>query len=51
MNYWNTSAPIKLYVAEVDSPYFPQLLGNSDEPNISLAIVATEGLCVRYRKE
>ncbi len=51
MSYWDTSALVKLYVAEVDSPYFLQLLGNTDEPIVSSAIVATEVLCVLYRKE
>jgi predicted nucleic acid-binding protein len=51
MSYWDTSALVKLYVAEVDSPYFLQLLGNTDEPIVTSAIVTTEVLCVLYRKE
>ena len=51
MAYWDTSALVKLYVAEADSPYFLQLIAKSDEPVVSYAIAAAEVLCVLYRKE
>ncbi|HEV8130763.1 MAG TPA: type II toxin-antitoxin system VapC family toxin [Acidobacteriota bacterium] len=51
MSYWDTSALVKLYVAEVDSAYFLQLLTTQDEPIASSAIATTEVLCVLYRKE
>jgi predicted nucleic acid-binding protein len=49
--YWDTSALLKLYVAEPDSPYFIQLAASTSEPIFSSAIVLTEALCALYRKE
>ena len=51
MSYWDTSALVKLYIAEADSPYFLQLIAGGDEPIVSSAIVTAEILCVLYRKE
>ena len=51
MSYWDTSALVKLYIAEADSPYFLQLIAGGDEPIDSSAIVTAEILCVLYRKE
>jgi len=51
MIYWDTSALVKLYVAEADSPYFLQLITDTDDPVVSSAVVTTEILCVLYRKE
>jgi len=51
MDYWDTSALVKLYVAEADSAYFLQLLTTKDEPIASSAIAAAEVLCVLFRKE
>ena len=51
MSYWDTSALLKLYIAEADSPYFLQLIAGGDEPIVSSAIVTAEILCVLYRKE
>ncbi len=51
VSYWDTSAVVKLYIAETDSPYFLHLIANGDEPIVSSAIVTTEVLCVLYRKE
>lgn len=42
---------VKLYVAEADSPYFLQLIIDTDEPIVSSAPATTEVLCVLYRKE
>jgi predicted nucleic acid-binding protein len=49
--YWDTSALLKLYVAEPDSTYFLELAVDLDEPIVSSAMAATEVLCVLYRKE
>ena len=51
MAYWDTSALVKLYVPEVDSSYFLQLIADIDEHVVSSAIAAAEVLCVLYRKE
>lgn len=51
MAYWDTSAIIKLYAAEEDSPFFLQLVANMDEPILSSTIMPTELLCALYRKE
>jgi predicted nucleic acid-binding protein len=51
MAYWDTSALLKLYVAEADSPYFLQLITETTESVVSSAIAAAEVLCVLYRKE
>jgi len=51
MAYWDTSALLKLYVAEADSPYFLGLAARTAEPVISAAIATAEVLCVLHRKE
>lgn len=51
MAYWDTSALVKLYVAEADSPYFLELIASTGESVISSAIATAEVLCVFYRKE
>jgi len=49
--YWDTSALLKLYVAEPDSPYFLELLAGGDDPLLSSSIATTEVLCALHRKE
>ena len=51
MTYWDTSAFLKLYVAEHDSPYFVRLLASTSDQISSSAIVTAEALCALYRKE
>ena len=51
MNYWDTSALLKLYVPEDDSGYFLDSVVTSDQPLVSSAIAAVEMLCAVYRKE
>ena len=51
MNYWYTSALLKLYVLERDSTYFRALATNSVEPIITSDIAREEVLCALYRKE
>ena len=51
MNYWDTSALLKLYVPEDDSGYFLDSVVTSDQPLVSSAIAAVEMLCALYRKE
>jgi predicted nucleic acid-binding protein len=51
VNYWDTSALLKLYVPEDDSGYFLDLVVASDQPIVSSAIAAVELLCAVYRKE
>ena len=51
MVYWDTSALLKLYVSEADSPYFLRLVVGSGESIISSSIASAEVLCVLYRKE
>ena len=51
MNYWDTSALLKLYVPEDDSGYFLNSVVTSDQPLVSSAIAAVEMLCAVYRKE
>jgi len=51
VNYWDTSALLKLYVPEDDSGYFLGLVAASDQPLVSSAIAAVEMLCAVYRKE
>ena len=50
MAYWDTSALLKLYVTESDSPYFDSLAETS-EPIFSSEIVIPETLCALHRKE
>ncbi len=49
--YWDTSALLKLYVAEPDSTYFLQLLEGGADAILSSSIVTTEVICALYRKE
>ena len=51
MSYWDTSAIVKLYVSEPDSPYFLGLLVSTTEQLMSSAILMTELPCALYRKE
>ena len=51
MNYWDTSALLKLYLPEDDSGYFLDSVVTSDQPLVSSAIAAVEMLCAVYRKE
>ena len=51
MNYWDTSALLKLYVPEDDSGYFLDLVVASGQPIVSSAIASAEMLCAVYRKE
>lgn len=51
MNYWDTSALLKLYISEPDSPYFLELISRSEEPIVSCNISEVEVLCGIYRKE
>ena len=51
MIYWDTSALLKLYVAEPDSAYFLRLAEESEEPICSSAIVMTEALAAFHRKQ
>jgi len=49
--YWDTSALIKLYAPEPDTPYFLDLIGQAQEPPFSSDITRAEVLCTLYRKE
>ncbi len=51
MNYWDTSALLKLYVAERDSPYFVRLLATTGERVFTSVIGATEMLCALHQRE
>ena len=51
MNYWDTSALLKLYVPEHDSGFFLDLIAGSDEPVVSSALATIEVLCSLFRKE
>lgn len=51
MIYWDTSALVKLYVAEPDSPYFLELAEETGRQIVSSAIAATEVLCALYGME
>ena len=51
MNYWDTSALLKLYLPEDDSGYFLDSVVTSDQLLVSSAIAAVEMLCALYRKE
>ncbi len=51
MLYWDTSALLKLYVAEPDSSDFLDLITHSKEPICSSAVAAVEVLCALSRKE
>lgn len=51
MIYWDTSAILKLYVAEEDSPNFLRLLASTEDQIVSSAIATMEMLCALHRKE
>ncbi len=51
MNYWDTSALIKLYAPEPDSSYFLMLLSEAEGPLFTSDITRAEVLCTLYRKE
>jgi predicted nucleic acid-binding protein len=51
VNYWDTSALLKLYLPEDDSGYFLDSVVTSDQLLVSSAIAAVEMLCALYRKE
>jgi len=51
MNYWDTSAILKLYVPETDSARFLELLASTNEPIGSSAVAGIEVLCALHRKE
>ncbi len=51
MNYWDTSALLKIYVKETDSAYFLNLLIKSNSPLLTSSITQEEILCALYRKE
>ena len=51
MQYWDTSALLKLYVAEPDSSDFLQLLSDTGAPILTSAVTAIELQCALYRKE
>jgi predicted nucleic acid-binding protein len=49
--YWDTSAILKVYVAEPDSAYFLALLADTDQMVATSAITPIEILCALHRKE
>ena len=51
MEYWDTSALLKLYVAESDSTGFLELAASKTEAIACSAITAVEMLCALHRKE
>jgi predicted nucleic acid-binding protein len=51
MNYWDTSAIIKLYVPEPDSGAFLDLLTAAHEPIATSIVANVEMLCALHRKE
>ena len=51
MNYWDTSALLKVYVQETDSAYFLNLLSNSTTPLFTANVTQTEILGALHRKE
>ena len=51
MNYWDTSALIKLYAPEPDSSYFLDLIARAQHPPLTSDIARAEVLCTLYRKE
>lgn len=51
MTYWDTSALLKLYVAERDSAYFLGLIAETEHQICSSAMAITEALCALYGKE
>lgn len=51
MSYWDTSALLKLYVAERDSGEFLELAARSGDPVLTSVIATAEVPCVLHRKE
>jgi len=51
VTYWDTSALLKLYVTEEDSPTFLKLVSDLEGPILSSVVVGTEVLCTLYHKE
>jgi predicted nucleic acid-binding protein len=51
LNYWDSSALIKLYVNEADSQFFLGLAKTSQAPLLVSDISRQEILCTLYRKE
>jgi uncharacterized protein len=51
LNYRDTSALLKLYIAEQDSPYFINLVSNSKNPLLTSEITRIELAATFYRKE
>ncbi len=51
MIYWDTSALFKLYVKELDSKYFLDLVASSEPPIFTSSITSQEVLCSLYRKQ
>jgi predicted nucleic acid-binding protein len=51
VDYWDTSALLKLYCHEPDSTWFLDFVRRSNQPATSSAIAATELACALCRKE
>jgi len=51
VDYWDTSALLKLYVREADLPRFLDLLAREGPPLLTAEVAKTEVLCALYRKE
>lgn len=51
MIYWDTSALLKLYASETDSPYFVHLATTTEDQVLTSAIASMELLCAFERKE
>jgi predicted nucleic acid-binding protein len=51
MDYWDTSALVKLYAREADSEHFLHLLETAIRPMYASAIADVEVLCALHRKE
>jgi len=49
--YWDTSAIVKLYIPEADSPFFLTLITSNTDMIVSSAIAVPEALWVFHRKE
>jgi predicted nucleic acid-binding protein len=51
VQYWDTSALLKVYVAEPDSSAFLQLLASTGAPILTSAVAGVELQCALYRKQ
>ena len=51
MQYWDSSALVKLYLAEADSAEFDHLMSRAGRAIATSTIAAAELLCTAYRKE